>query len=767
MPDNREDMLKNLLIRKKSDGEANKSAQLLGNLLKKHGATPNDAPPASDDIKNTQSPVPDQARIQEVADNLKKEISQETAPLSLKITESIDSIKKIKASAPAVEPISQIDQNLASAQEKPVLLADAIESAIKYSSTSYTPGELESLRRQNTPNPMPDIPLNNEEPEDLKPIINTRSAEIIEERSKSLGTLLKKNTFREEGLKEPSKNGDISKSNEKLEEKNASLSSLLGRITADEEKPQGEKPQGEKEISQAKAEKEAIPHDDIPKFQVKFKMPDGIKDTGSSNISSDSQDPQIKPDINPQKEEVKSTLASILSKKKTSETPLYTSAFSEKKPAPSPIGPAIPPRPQSSSISSAKVQEAKNALDPSRKNQNSTLAENPLKTTKKQELPGPSLMENMGMQDLDISTLLQQLVASNGSDLHLTVGLPPMIRIHGHLKKTKNPILDGPTIEYLLTSTMTKAQKASWQENFELDYSFFTNSARFRVNAFFQRLGPGAVFRIIPTRIMSVKDLALPPAIEQLAFRNKGLVLVTGPTGSGKSTTLAALIDLINRTREDHILTIEDPIEFVHEHKRCIINQREVGENTKSFSAALKSALREDPDVILVGELRDYETISLAITAAETGHLVFGTLHTSSAVKTIDRIIDVFPPHQQSQIRTQLSETLEGVIAQQLVPRCDKPGRFCATEILLTNSAIRNLIREGKTYQIYSTMQTHRDSGMRTLDYSLLYAFKNNIIDFKEAYLRANEKEPFKKLIPPQTFEKFRKENNLIIDEES
>ena len=271
--------------------------------------------------------------------------------------------------------------------------------------------------------------------------------------------------------------------------------------------------------------------------------------------------------------------------------------------------------------------------------------------------------------------------------------------------------------------------------------------ARFRANYFLQKRGFGAVFRVIPTKILSTEELGLPEQVQQFARLNRGLVLVTGSTGSGKSTTLAAIIDFINRNRRDHILTIEDPIEFVHESKGCLINQREIEAHTESFAAALRAALREDPDVILVGEMRDLETIELAITAAETGHLVFGTLHTSSAAKTVDRIVDAFPSGQQAQIRTMLSGSLKGVIAQQLLKRSDKPGRIAALEILFVNAAIANLIREGKTFQIPSVIQMSKGEGMQLLDQSIMELLMTKVISPEEAYVKANDKKTFERFM--------------------
>ncbi|MGI4787736.1 MAG: type IV pilus twitching motility protein PilT [Janthinobacterium lividum] len=320
---------------------------------------------------------------------------------------------------------------------------------------------------------------------------------------------------------------------------------------------------------------------------------------------------------------------------------------------------------------------------------------------------------------MDIEELLRKTVVSKASDLHLTVGAPPTIRLHGEMMQLPYPELTRDVLRTMLIGILTGDQQNRFEEKRDLDFSIeIPNLARFRCNFFVGRRGEGAVFRVIPTEIKSFSDLGLPPVLAEMARQERGLVLVTGPTGSGKSTTLAAMVDLINNERHAHILTVEDPIEFVHPHKKCIVNQREVRVHTESFASALRAALREDPDVILVGEMRDLETISLAVSAAETGHLVFGTLHTSSAAQTVDRIIDVFPPHQQSQIRTQLSESLQGVIAQTLIPKIGG-GRVAALEIMTTTAAVKNLIREGKTFQLPSIIETNSNLGMTTLGQAL------------------------------------------------
>lgn len=316
-----------------------------------------------------------------------------------------------------------------------------------------------------------------------------------------------------------------------------------------------------------------------------------------------------------------------------------------------------------------------------------------------------------------INELFKLMIAQNASDLHLSSGAPPYLRIHGEMIKIDHPALTSEAIQALIFEILSEKQKRLFIENWELDCSYAVKDlGRFRCNVFMQRRGMGAVFRVIPVDIKTVQELGLPDTLLRLMDVPRGLILVTGPTGSGKSTTLAAMLHTINMERKEHILTVEDPIEFVHENQSCLINQREVSSHTKSFANALKASLREDPDIILVGEMRDLETISLAITAAETGHLVFGTLHTNSAAKTVDRIIDAFPEAQQAQIRVMLAESLRGVIAQTLFPRADKPGRVAALEILINTFAVGNLIREGKTYQIPSVMQTSAGTGMMTFE---------------------------------------------------
>lgn len=334
---------------------------------------------------------------------------------------------------------------------------------------------------------------------------------------------------------------------------------------------------------------------------------------------------------------------------------------------------------------------------------------------------------------MDVTELLVFGVEQGASDCHLSAGEPPMIRIHGDLKKLDHPAMSREEVHALIYDIMGDAQRKTFEETHECDFSFEMGAiARFRVNVFLQRKGEAAVFRTIPTKIQTLDELGMPPILRQLCDKEKGLILVTGPTGSGKSTTLAAMVDDLNNTYEGHILTIEDPVEFVHQSKKCLVNQRELGPHTYSFANALRAALREDPDVILVGEMRDLETIQLALTAAETGHIVFGTLHTSSAPKTVDRIIDVFPPSQQSQIRAQFAESIEAVITQTLLKK-KGGGRTAALEIMTGTTAVRNLIREGKIHQIPGTMQVSQKDGMQTMDMALINLINRGIITREEA----------------------------------
>lgn len=343
---------------------------------------------------------------------------------------------------------------------------------------------------------------------------------------------------------------------------------------------------------------------------------------------------------------------------------------------------------------------------------------------------------------MDISDLLAFSVKNKASDLHLSAGLPPMIRVHGDIRKINVPAMDHSQVHDMVYDIMNDGQRKVYEETLECDFSFeIPNLARFRVNAFNHNRGSGAVFRTIPSKILSLEQLNCPAIFKDIADTPRGICLVTGPTGSGKSTTLAAIIDYINDKEFGHILTVEDPIEFVHTSKKCLINQREVGPHTLSFNNALRSALREDPDVILVGEMRDLETIRLALSAAETGHLVFGTLHTSSAAKTVDRIIDVFPAAEKEMVRSMLSESLRAVISQTLCKTKDEQGRVAAHEIMIGTPAIRNLIRENKIPQMYSAIQTGQNVGMQTLDQNLQDLVKRNIISVNEARSKAANKD--------------------------
>lgn len=343
---------------------------------------------------------------------------------------------------------------------------------------------------------------------------------------------------------------------------------------------------------------------------------------------------------------------------------------------------------------------------------------------------------------MDISDLLAFSVKNKASDLHLSAGLPPMIRVHGDVRRINVPAMDHSQVHDMVYDIMNDGQRKSYEETLECDFSFeIPNLARFRVNAFNHQRGAGAVFRTIPSKVLTLEQLNAPAIFKDISQNPRGIVLVTGPTGSGKSTTLAAMIDFINDNEYGHILTVEDPIEFVHTPKKCLINQREVGPHTLSFSNALRSALREDPDVILVGEMRDLETIRLALTAAETGHLVFGTLHTSSAAKTIDRIVDVFPAAEKDMVRSMLSESLRAVISQTLCKTKDEQGRVAAHEIMIGTPAIRNLIRENKIAQMYSAIQTGQNVGMQTLDQNLQDLVRRNVISAAEARYKASNKD--------------------------
>jgi twitching motility protein PilT len=355
---------------------------------------------------------------------------------------------------------------------------------------------------------------------------------------------------------------------------------------------------------------------------------------------------------------------------------------------------------------------------------------------------------HLGDERASLDTMLVAMIKAGGSDLHLTVGAPPTVRVSGHMRYLPDyPRLEPADTAMLVRATLTEEQWAFFEEGHELDFAYSVDGlSRFRVNIYIQRGSCGAAFRAIPHDIKPLEELGVPESVAKFAGLHRGLVLVTGPTGSGKTTTLAALLDLANRTRSAHIITIEDPIEFLHHHKQCLVNQREVGADTDSFATALKHALRQDPDIILVGELRDLETTSTALTAAETGHLVLATLHTQSAAQTVDRVIDIFPPHQQHQVRAQLAAALQGVVTQALVPRADGRGRTIVTEIMFATSAIRNLIREGKNHQIPSFMQSGGRDGMLSFDQHLAERVRSQLITFELGLEMCHSPEDFQRL---------------------
>jgi twitching motility protein PilT len=370
-----------------------------------------------------------------------------------------------------------------------------------------------------------------------------------------------------------------------------------------------------------------------------------------------------------------------------------------------------------------------------------------------QQVEQPAAQVRVGAEDNSDSSnfladLLIHVLDTNCSDLHITVGAHPTVRLNGHLTPLEDyPVLTPQVVQKTLYAILTQKQRERFEEELELDFAYsLPGRARFRVNIYKQRDALGAAFRLIPYEIKALEDLGVPPAVGNFAMLPRGFVLVTGPTGSGKSTTLAAVVDLANRNRREHIMTVEDPIEFLHQHKGCLVNQREVGEDTWSFKNALKHVLRQDPDIILVGEMRDLETIEIALTAAETGHLVMATLHTQDAAQTIDRVIDVFPPHQQQQVRVQLAGSLQGVVCQQLLRTTDGKGRVVATEILVATPAIRNLIREGKTHQIYSAMQAGAKFGMATMDQHLAELVKKGKVTYDAALEKCHHVEDFERL---------------------
>jgi twitching motility protein PilT len=366
-----------------------------------------------------------------------------------------------------------------------------------------------------------------------------------------------------------------------------------------------------------------------------------------------------------------------------------------------------------------------------------------------QTLDDALTLDEPGEERAALDTMLVSLVDAHGSDLHLTAGAPPSVRVHGKLRALPDyEHLEPADTAMLVRAACTAEQWARFQEDRELDFAYSIKGvSRFRVNLYLQRGSCAAAFRAIPHEIKSLDELGVPDSVARFASLHRGLVLVTGPTGSGKTTTLAALLDLANRTRDAHIVTIEDPIEFLHPHKRCLVNQREVGADTASFATALKHALRQDPDIVLVGELRDLETVSTALTAAETGHLVLATLHTQSAAQTIDRVIDIYPPHQQQQVRAQLSMALKGVVTQALCPRADGNGRTIVTEILVTTPAIRNLIREGKNHQIPSFMQSGASEGMISFDQHLAQRVREQHITIEQALELCHSADEFRRLV--------------------
>ena len=348
----------------------------------------------------------------------------------------------------------------------------------------------------------------------------------------------------------------------------------------------------------------------------------------------------------------------------------------------------------------------------------------------------------------DFADVLLEVLNLNASDLHLTAGSPPMVREKGRLRALDYPQMSSQMTREIIYSILTNDQRKKLENEWQIDFAYsIPGKARFRVNAYFQRASLGAAFRLIPNEMPALEDLGLPAVLRDFTKKPRGFVLVTGPTGSGKSTTLAAMLDVINRERHEHIMTIEDPIEFLHHHKSCVVNQREIGSDAQSFSLGLKAALRQDPDVILVGEMRDLDTISTALTAAETGHLVFATLHTQDTAQTVDRIVDVFPPAQQHQVRVQLSVALQGIVTQQLLPTADGQGRCCASEVLVPTPAVRNLIREGKTHQIYSVLQTGGQHGMQTMDAALADLVRRQKISRELAESRSSSPEELRRLM--------------------
>jgi twitching motility protein PilT len=363
------------------------------------------------------------------------------------------------------------------------------------------------------------------------------------------------------------------------------------------------------------------------------------------------------------------------------------------------------------------------------------------------------MAEEKSQLSFTLHQLLKAMIEKGASDMHITVGAPPLLRIDGAVVPLKLPPLAPADTKELCYTILTEEQKITFEKHNEVDISFgVKNLSRFRANIFMQKRNVAGAFRTIPFKILSFDELGLPPIVAELAKKPSGLILVTGPTGSGKSTTLASMVDKINSEERLHIITIEDPIEYLHQHKLSVVNQREVGDDTESFKIALKYVLRQDPDVVLIGEMRDLETIEAALTISETGHLVFGTLHTNSAISSINRVIDVFPPHQQQQIRTKLSFVLQGVMSQQLIPKFGQPGRALALEVMVPNAAIRNLIREDKIHQIYSQMQVGQDKyGMQTLNQSLYSLYSRRLISQEEALMRSVEVDELKMMMEGRT----------------
>lgn len=360
----------------------------------------------------------------------------------------------------------------------------------------------------------------------------------------------------------------------------------------------------------------------------------------------------------------------------------------------------------------------------------------------------PVIADFEPVAEMHLDSLLSELVAARGSDLHLSAGLPPSLRVDGHISPLEHDVMTGSEIRRMVYDVLTQKQRERFEEQLELDASHSVPTlGRFRMNVFLQKDSVGAAIRAIPSEVVPFEKLGLPGPVANFAELPRGLVLVTGPTGSGKTTTQASLIDRINKSRAVHIMTVEDPIEFLHQHRKAVVNQREVGEDTRSFSEALRHVLRQDPDVILLGEMRDLETISAALTAAETGHLVFGTLHTQDAPQSIDRVIDVFPASQQTQIRVQLAASLQGVVTQQLLPLATGRGRAVATEVLVATPAVRNLIREGKTHQIYSAMQAGGQYGMQTMDHSLSQLVKRGMVSMQSALERCSDPDDLRRLV--------------------